>query len=142
MNIVDFNPDRHYAAMCDFWQAYGWLTCPLDALPRAGRVAENDQGELIAYLGMYIDEGRIAVVDWALANRAVPEPERHAALRMLFDELVCQAKAQDCHYIYSFTANKKWGYRLESYGMAAAERNATSYIMPIGENKDVAFISD
>ena len=139
MNIVEFNKEKHYDRMCKLWEEYGWLPCPIDALPKHGRVAE-DNGKFVAFLAIYIEQGTIAVMDWALADRSYDDT--HTALQLLFDTLVKLAKDHGCHYIYSFTKNVRWGDRLESYGMLPAERGATSYIMPIGENKETTFIGD
>jgi hypothetical protein len=142
MQIVNFDQNRHYKAMCAFWKEYDWLPCPICALPKNGRVAENNQNEFIAYMGIYIEPGTIAVIDWGLANPSISNEESHEALHALFDALVDLARKQGCHFIYSFTKNRLWGSRLQSYGMAAAERGATSYIMSLDENTDISFISD
>jgi len=142
MKIVEFNKDRHYGKMCSFWKEYGWVPCPINALPKNGRVAETDKGKFIAFMAIYIEPGTIAIIDWALANPSIDSEESQPALRLIFYELIELAKCQGCHYIYSFTKNRIWGNRLQSYGMIAAERGATSYVLPLDGDEDVSFISD
>ncbi len=141
MNIVEFNIERHYPTLCRYWKAYGWIPCPMDALPKHGRVAENAVGHVIAFMAAYIEDGTIAVVDWALADPNEPDDVKHLALQKLFAALVDLSRSHGCHYVYSFTKNKGWGRRMESYGMLVAEREATTYVMPLS-NTDTAFIRD
>jgi len=140
MLIAEFNPDKHYSQLCDLWKEHNWCPCPLDAIPKESYIAKNN-GSILAFMAMYVDEKTIAVIDWAVSNKIYPKEIRAYALKTLFEYLVERAKKKGCNYIYSFTGNKKWGQKMESYGMRLAEQDAATYIMPLN-NGDVSFISD
>lgn len=138
MNIATFD-NRHYPKMCEVWSSYGWEPCPLDALPRIGLVAEVS-GEFVAYMGLYCSNDNIGQIGWPLADKQ--RGERKKALEMLFSELCKIATRNKCNYIYSVASSKKWGSTLMSYGMSIAEKDMVSYVLPLGENKDIAFICE
>ena len=141
MIIARFNAEKHYKDLGKLWEQHGGIPCPLDAIPRQSYVAKRN-GDIIAFMGMYVDEGTIGVIDWAVANNNFSKEEKDEALQLLFNRLIVIAKLKKCNYIYSFTKNTKWGDKMKRYGMMLAESGACTYIMPIGKNKNTAFISD
>lgn len=139
--MLRYSQARHYPAMIAAWRHYGWPPCPPGGLPRYGLVAETDDGAFVAYLGMYLDDGRMGFVDWALKDPASPRDESDRALRALFGCMVRHARESRCAFLYSMTKTVPWGKKLESYGMQVAEQNATTYIMAL-KGAETAFISD
>jgi len=141
MLIAEFNAERHYEQLCKMWESHEWFPCPIDAIPKTSYIAKRN-GSIIAFMAMYVDKGTIGVIDWAVANMEFCKDERDEALKILFEYLVKMAKSLGCNYIYSVTKNNKWGIKMKSYGMVLAENGASTYIMPIGNNTNIAFISD
>jgi hypothetical protein len=141
MLIYRYSDERHYDTLVRFWAHYGWLPCPKNALPSIGLVAETQDAIALAYIGMYMDPGRMGFIDWALRNPEIDKAITTPVLETLFKSLVKIAQVSGCAFIYSMTKNVSWGNKLISYGMKTAEVGATTYILPIAGN-DVAFIQD
>jgi len=127
--------------MSQLWHSYGWLPCPLNAIPHTALVAETTSGDFIAFLAMYSEPRRMGFIDWALKDRSRPQEESDKALQTLFDALVDVAKSNGCAFIYSMTKTKSWGDKLTKYGMQVAETNATTYILAL-QDSDTGFIKD
>lgn len=142
MQVSLYDPKRHYPELARCWNHYGWIPCPAEALPRWGVVAETDDGRFIAYMGMYVDQGTVAFVDWAVRSPDVPKEEADEALKTLFTAAARHARFQACHYLYSFTKNRKWGAKMRDFGMALAEEGADSYIMALRPGGDPGFMKD
>lgn len=140
MRIAPYDAARHYPEMERIWRCYGWLPCPKRALPNRGLVAERDDGRFIAYLGMYA-AGGMGFIDWALRDPEIGREESDPAFAEMFRRLVEGARADGAAFIYSMTKTAAWGRKLESYGMLVAERDATTYILPL-DGGDTDFISD
>ena len=139
MNIVKFDYS-HYGTMVKLWEHYGWKPCAFKALPRYGLVAETFDSKFIAYVGMYLEQGKIAFIDWA-----VVDPDRRLlagkALLEILDKLIKHADEQGCFYIYSATKNDVWKKVLQKKGMVLAESQADTFIMSL-DGSDNKFFGD
>jgi hypothetical protein len=139
MLIRRYDPERDYKAMEAAWAAHGWTAPPCEALPRIGLVARTSQGnEFLAYLGLYAegDGGTFGVVDWAIRNPEADADLSDHALRGLFTQIERIAEAKGIKFLYSITANDKWGTKLKSMGMITSEHGVTAYIKQINDNRN------
>lgn len=142
MNIIPYNKEQHYAALCECWRNYDSPPFPPEVLPAAGYVAEDDAGKLIAYIGIYIEAGIMGYISSTISDRNVDRGIISDALAQLFQTVVNKANEAGCRFIYSETKNKSWADKLQSYGMLIAERDVTTFVLPLTNNTDVSFISD
>lgn len=139
MKPIKFKIEKHYKQICDLWEKHGWTPCPIDALPKHCYVAIHS-GNVVAFMAAYVVPGSMTIFDWALAD---PEfQDRDIALNLIFQKIVLVSKRNKCNYLYSVTKNNKWGNKLIKYGMIVAEKGASTYIMPLADNRNTDFISD
>lgn len=127
MKIVDYDERKHYCIMLILWLKRDWEPCQPDSLPRCGKVAESDDGSFLAYMGIYIDDGKIGLIGWALTDPDSNPILSDRALHKLFDTLKEEAKNKECKMLFSFTDVEPWGERLMYYGMKPTEKNITCY---------------
>lgn len=140
MNIVRFDPEKHYPVMKKLWEELEWPPCPEIALPNESYVAESTTGELIAYLGMYMQPAKIGFFAWALTNRKWGAA-CGVALCRLVDRLVETAKENKCHFIYGAAKAPSWQRILLSKGLSVAEQGADTFIMALS-GEDITFFQD
>lgn len=140
MKIVAFKKEVHYPTMIKLWQECGWEPCPLEALPRIGIVAETESGEFLAYVGMYLEIGKIGFIDWALVNKE-KKVSGSKALAFLVCALFRLAKKCDCHFVYSATKVEAWKEILLKAGMKTAETGADTFVKALN-NENTDFIGD
>ncbi len=130
---------RDYPHLEQAWKDNDWIPVPYDLLPRTGFVAFQD-GAFVAYLGMYIEKGKLAIIEWALKGY-VSQVESDQAFSEIFTLLVKIAKEKHCRMIFSFTKASTWGKKLLSFGMQPAETGACSYIMALDQS-NTDFMTD
>ena len=140
IKIVPYEESRHYPATIRLWRKIGWTPCPPEVLPDDGLVAEDADGRLIAYAGIYIIPGKIGYIDWSLAD---PETGmiRGRALFRILDGLIELARRNRCRFVYSTTKTEAWKRLLIRAGMSLAEQGADTFILST-RHEDVSFISD
>jgi hypothetical protein len=141
MNLVKFDKEKHYPALEAIWEFHGWQSCPATFLPKTGLAAEQEDGQFIAALFMYMEFGSVAMVSWAAASPAVPAMTRKKALDTLFEALKKIALENRCTFIYGVTAVERYMNIMESWGMFPVEKNMQSFILPL-YNDGIEFLKD
>lgn len=122
------------------WEKHGWTPCPPEALPKTGLVAIHED-RVIAYLGMYVDDGTMAFIEWAVRDPEASAALAGRALKILVETLVRIARERRCQYVYGVTKSRSWGKMLVGCGMARAETGAETYILAL-DGGDTACFGD
>ena len=139
----EFDAEKDYSDMVSAWQQYtGWTPPPVEVLPARGYVARDDDGEFLAYAGLYLDHGgTVALIDWGLVNPDVPVPVARQALGELVRRCEGAAKSYGAAYMISFTAERGWGQMLTRNGMTPDSGGVTTYIKALKPDFDTEFMT-
>lgn len=80
MRIRPYVLGKDFPAICEWWRARGWKAPECYSMPRAGVVAEADDGTALAAVFYYNVEGPWAWLDFLVTNPAAPVRARVMAI--------------------------------------------------------------
>lgn len=120
INFRPYDPEQDYSILEEWWKGHGAFVMPKAIMPR-GYFA-TAQGLDIAVCFLYLDPGKIGVVEWMTTNpKCAYSRDLVVAVKGLYALLEGIAKDQGCSAVISFVKPNsgeerimlKTGYRAE-----------------------------
>ena len=130
MQVIQFEPAKHYETLKSYWAQYGWVAPSLDVLPKVGFVA-MDGTKVVAAAFCYLSCSGAALLDWVIGDEEASPILRGKAVYKVVDECVAYASIHDKKIIYTVTGNESLQTTYRRIGFKDMEKNVTSLAMSL-----------
>ena len=145
MQIRNWDRDKDYKTLVQWWTDWKFGTVPKECLPPDGIIVE-DNGKPICAGGLYIGVGtQFAFMEWIVADKNANKRDVHKALKMCIDAIMELAKSKGMKLVYTSTKEKELHKRyVKFHNMILAETSVKTFLRDLDGNysKDLLWISD
>jgi hypothetical protein len=122
-----FNPEKHYARICEWWEAQKWPPIPLDILSSEGIVMTH-AGKPVSACWIYTSNSAVAWLEFFVADPTAEKNIRNSCI----DKMIEVASAIATHFgvkaIFSTVKVRKLIFRLKENGFAESDTGMTIMI--------------
>ena len=145
MQIRNWDRDKDYKTLVQWWTDWKFGTVPKECLPPDGIMVE-DNGKPICAGGLYIGVGtQFAFMEWIVADKNANKRDVHKALKICIDAIIGIAKSKNMKLVYTATKEKELHKRyVKFHNMILAETGVKTFLRDLDGNysKDLHWISD
>ena len=122
-----FEPEKHYASICGWWDAHKWPRIPLQSLPENGLVAVVD-GEPLCAGWVYRTDSNMAWMEWLVMSPKAPRPVRGYALDELIRALIALAMTLGAGVVFTSCRVPRLVNRLQDHGFQVTDSAMTNLV--------------
>ena len=145
MQIRNWDRDKDYKTLVQWWTDWKFGTVPKDCLRPDGIMVE-DNGKPICAGGLYIGVGtQFAFMEWIVADKNANKRDVHKALKICIDAIIKLAKSKNMKLVYTATKEKELHKRyVKFHNMILTETGVKTFLRDLDGNysKDLLWISD
>ena len=145
MQIRNWDRDKDYKTLVQWWTDWKFGTVPKECLPPDGIMVE-DNGKPICAGGLYIGVGtQFAFMEWIVADKNANKRDVHKALKICIDAIIKLAKSKNMKLVYTATKEKELHKRyVKFHNMILTETGVKTFLRDLDGNysKDLLWISD
>lgn len=124
LKVREFNPEKDYSTVIEWWEAQEWPALPLEMLPKNGFIVEDEE-EKVAASWVYRTDSRIYIMEWTVGNPVLDHKKRGEGLDILLDVCSQWAKSQGAWMLLSMTSHDRLIDRLETKDFKKTDENMT-----------------
>ena len=144
MQARDWDLDKDYPYLVNWWKQHEFGTVPKKCLPPDGIIVEENNIPICAG-GLYRCVGsNFSVMEWIVADKTANIKSIHKGLNICITEIFKLAKKYNMELVYSMTANTSLHKRYTKYhDMKLVENNVKTFLMDLTKSyTDLEWISD
>ena len=145
MQIRNWDRDKDYKTLVQWWTDWKFGTVPKECLPPDGIMVEDNSKPICAG-GLYIGIGtQFAFMEWIVADKRAVKRDIHKALKICIDAIIGLAKSKNMKLVYTATKEKELHKRyVKFHNMILTETGVKTFLRDLDGNysKDLHWISD
>ena len=145
MQVRNWDRDKDYKTLVQWWADWKFGTVPKECLPPDGIIVEDD-GKPICAGGLYVVVGtQFAFMEWIVADKRANKRDVHKALKICIDAIIGLAKSKNMKLVYTATKEKELHKRyVKFHNMILTETGVKTFLRDLDGNysKDLLWISD
>jgi predicted ATP-grasp superfamily ATP-dependent carboligase len=121
---IDFEVDKHYVIINQWWRVHGSFPPKIEHLPKTGFIVEADGKPTCAGF-VYKTDSSICVFEFVVSNPDASKQEKDDCLKQLISSVKSWSKENGFSLIYSSIGIPKYIKRLQEQGFVVADEKQT-----------------
>lgn len=115
LHIRNFNAEKDYALLCEWWKAHNWEAIPFVWLPATGLMIEMDGVPICAGF-LYRTDSVVAIFEYVISDPKADHKIKGLALDALIDAICLLAKSYGFSCVFSAFGNKRLAEKAQKHG--------------------------